>query len=49
MDGHRGTIVKLKHGITIKIDARILMHCSSESAKSDMYNIYGTYFGCSKT
>ena len=49
MDGMRGTVIKLKHGITIKFDAQILMHCTSGSAKSDLFNRYGTYFGCSKT
>ena len=49
MDGMRGTVIKLKHGITLKFDARILMHCTSGSAKSDLCTRYGTYFGCSKT
>ena len=47
IDGYRGTIIQLKHGITIKIDARIIVHCSSGSRRSESHKRYGTYFGCS--
>ena len=45
LDGPKATIIKIHHGLTIKIDARIIMHCSSLLFKRKRTNVYGTYFG----
>ena len=45
IDGNKATIIKLKRGITIKIDARIIMHCSSLLFNENNNNVYGTFFG----
>ena len=35
----------IHHGLTIKIDARLIMHCSSLLFKRKRTNVYGTLFG----
>ena len=45
LDGDKATIIKIHNGLTIKIDARLIMHCSSLSFKRKRTNVYGTFFG----
>ena len=45
LDGEKATIIKLQHGISIKIDARIIMHCSSLTLNNNSNKVYGTFFG----
>ena len=45
VDGKKATIIKLHHGLSIKIDARIIMHCSTMSLNNKSDRVYGTFFG----
>ena len=45
-DGVREIVIKIKHGFTIKIDAKQMMHCSTMKSNNEYCNIYGTFFGC---
>ena len=48
VDGDKATIIKIHNGMTIKIDARIIMQCSSLSFNNKATNTYGTFFGVKK-
>ena len=47
-NGKKAIIIKIKDGLTIKWDASIIMHCSTNKAADENYNVYGTYFGSRK-
>ena len=44
VDGDKASIIKIHNRMTIKIDARIIMHCSSLSFNNKATNVYGTFF-----
>ena len=46
-DGKKGIVIKLRHGVTIKWDGRLLMHCSTVGSKDKSNHVYGTFF-CTK-
>ena len=41
-DGCKGTVVQLRHGVTIKWDAQKIFHCSTVFNKGAHNNVYGT-------
>ena len=45
LDGNKATIIRLKHGLSIVIDARLIMHCTSLQLKRKTDKVYGTFFG----
>jgi hypothetical protein len=45
IDGSSGTVVKLRHGVAISWDGRIIRHCSSVTDVGDGNNVYGCMFG----
>ena len=47
IDGKKGIVIKLHHGVTIKWDGRLLMHCSTVGSKEKSNHVYGTFF-CAK-
>ena len=47
-DGKKAIIIKIQDGMTIKWDATVLFHCSTNKRLNSNYNVYGTYFGCRK-
>ena len=47
-DGKKGMILKITDGLTIKIDAAKIMHCSTWRNKDTQFNIYETYYGRKK-
>ena len=44
-DGKKGIVIKIQNGLTIKWDATIILHCSTNKVENKDYNVYGTYFG----
>ena len=46
IDGKKAVIIKIKDGLSLKINAKIIMHCTSWNTKDDLCNLYGIYFGC---
>ena len=48
IDGERGIAIKLKHGVTIRWDGRILFHCSMVGNVGSNNNVHGMYFGVQK-
>ena len=43
-DNKRAIVIKIKHGLTISIDARKVMHCSTYKSSQHPCDIYGTAF-----
>ena len=43
--GERGTLIRLRHGLTIAWDGRLLHHCSSVGELGDDNHVMGYYFG----
>ena len=46
-DRSKAIVIRLRHGVTIKWDGRVLMHCSTIGTTGDSNNVYSTFF-CSK-
>ena len=44
-DGNRAIVIPIRHGVTIKWDGRLLIHCSSVGKTVKINNVFGTYFG----
>ena len=45
LDGNKATIIKLQHGLSLKIDASLIMHCSTVQLCRKTDKVYGTFFG----
>ena len=48
VDGEKAIIIRIHHGMSIKIDVRIIMHCSSLVFTNTSKNMHGTFFGATK-
>ena len=47
-DNRRAIAIKIKHGLTIAIDASKVIHCSTYKSNHHPCNIYGTAFYANK-
>ena len=47
-DKTRGMLIKIKHGLTISMDARKVMHCSTHKSKHHPCNACGAAFYANK-
>jgi hypothetical protein len=45
INGSKGVVVKLRHGVSISWDGRIIRHCSSVTEVGEENNVYGCMFG----
>jgi hypothetical protein len=45
INGSKGVVIKLRHGVSISWDGRIIRHCSSVTAVGETNNVYGCMFG----
>lgn len=45
INGSKGAVIKLRHGVSISWDGRIIRHCSSVTAVGGTNNVYGCMFG----
>lgn len=48
VDGENATITSIHHSMSIKLESRIRMHCSSLAFTNKSINVHGTFFGATK-
>ena len=48
LDGENVTIIRIHHSMSIKLDARIIMHCSSLAFTNKSINVHVPFFGAMK-
>ena len=45
INGSKGVVIKLRHGVSISWDGRVVRHCSSVTAVGKTNDVYGCMFG----